>query len=88
MSFAVGQRVMCIHRWRGRGSFNLPQFMNVYTVRAYCPCAAGPSILLEEIHNRQVLFATTYLRGEASFAEFCFRALEPLTETRELETVA
>jgi len=89
MSFAIGQRVMCIRdSWKGGGNFNRPQFMNIYTVRAYCSCADIPAILLEELHNREVIFARTRKRGEASFAEKAFRALEPLDEIQELETVA
>lgn len=89
MSFAIGQKVMCVHRYKHNlGRFNHPQFMNIYTVRAHCPCSAKPAILLEEIFNRTVTFVTTHKRGEASFAEWHFKALDPLDETEELEAIA
>lgn len=92
--FAIGQQVMCIKAFRGglrrsgaRG-FNTPQLFNIYTVRAYCPCAAIPAILLQELHNREVIFNTTKRRGEASFAEAFFAPLDRLVEEKELETTA
>lgn len=89
MPFAIGQKVICIHSWkRSRGNFILPKFMHIYTVRAYCICADCPAILFEEITNIQVTFIRTYKRGEASFAERFFRALEPLTDEQELMEAA
>ncbi len=82
MSFEIGQQVICIKGvWRFKGgNFNRPKFMQIYTVRAYCACADIPSILLNEIHNRDVLFARTLKRGEASFAEYFFRPLEKIED--------
>jgi hypothetical protein len=86
-AFSIGQQVICIYRFKKRG-FNLPQFMQIYTVRAHCTCSDMPSILLKEIHNRKVKFARTFLIGEASFAESRFAPLEKLIEDADLEAVA
>lgn len=91
MSFAIGQQVMCIKpRWHNSGrGLNRPKFMHIYTVRAYCPCADVPSILLVEIVNTKIVrFINTRLLGEPSWAEYHFRALEKLTEELELESQA
>lgn len=88
MSFSVGQKVMCIKpRWKGR-NFNHPKFMHIYTVRAHCRASDIPSILLEEIHNREVCFARTFKFSEASFAAKFFRPLEDLTHETEKEIEA
>lgn len=89
MTFAIGQKVMCIRsKWLGKGKINRPKFMQIYTVRAYCSAADIPAILLNEIHNREVLFARSFRRGEASFAEHLFRPLEEINEEIEQECEA
>lgn len=88
-AFTIGQQVMCIRTYKRRGgSINRPKLCQIYTVRAYCSCADIPAILLVEITNRDVTFARTLLRGEASFAEYFFAPLERLTEASDLEAVA
>ena len=89
MTFAIGQKVMCIKpKYRAAGRFNTPKFMQIYTVRAYCSAADIPSILLEELHNREVVFIRTRRLGEASFAEYHFRALEDINDEVEQECEA
>lgn len=92
--FIIGQKIMCIKAFSGGlkrsgvSGFNIPKLFHIYTVRAYCPCSPAPAILLEELVNREVIFAGTKARGEASFAERFFAPLEPLIESKELETTA
>ena len=84
MSFEIGQKVMCVKgRWRlPQGDINRPKFMQIYTIRAYCPCARAemPSVLLQEIHNKTVCFVGTNKLGEASFAEYFIRPLEKIED--------
>lgn len=89
MSFDIGQKVICIHKWRTPyPGVITPQFMQIYTVRGYSPCDNIPSILLHEIHNSDVIFVRTFRRGEPSFAEKFFRPLQKLETEQELEIVA
>ncbi len=84
MNFHVGQRVICIKGWRGFGKFNRPKLHNIYTIRAWCPAAAEPSLLFCELSNREVIFAVTKKLGEASFAASHFRALYDISELEAL----
>lgn len=92
MTFAIGQKVICIKgAWRyknKKSGINLPKFMQIYTIRAYCACADIPAVLLEEITNCNVVFNRTLKRGEASFAEYFFRALEDIKDEIEQECEA
>jgi hypothetical protein len=80
--FHIGQQVMCIKDFptSRRQGFNSPQVFHIYTVRAHCPCSPTPALLLAELHNRQVIFAITLRRGEASFTEKRFAPLDKLED--------
>lgn len=86
MSFDIGQRIICIYDWKHQASgIQCPVKHGIYTVRAHCPCADTPAILLQEIINSIIVtFHITGAHGEPSFACKHFR---PLFDISELESL-
>lgn len=88
MTFQLGQRVISLHSWSLRRvhGFACPQKHCIYTIRAFCPNADTPALLLQEILNQRIVrFAVTWRLGEPSFAASHFRPLFDISSLLELQ---
>lgn len=86
--FHIGQKIICVYQYKWAPirfrRVTFPVKYGIYTVRAHCPFAEGPAVLLAEIHNSPVHFATGGI-GEPSFGENFFRPLQDLKALFNLE---